>query len=346
MKRFGLAALAGATAIVLGLVWARPLSRATLPPRVSLAPLQLTADGYDTATLTIDEPSPGAPAIAIEPAHAATVHDLSATDHGWQAQIRAGVTPAIVAVRVIDSGKAAGASPLVNQPRPQRFRRRRHARFPPPGRSATTSASSAAGSPSWPRCSTSSPPERRPPKSSIAPRSSATPIAKPSASTTALGHRRASAALAWNPVRREISLSVHAAGRESLPRDAGPIPSGRPHDRRLRAVRRRQDACSFCNTHFVARDVDRALPGDLLFYRQETDHMPFHSMIYLGPSQIRKDAGALPGLSHRPRRARPGEIRRLSTGRTAAFSGTRLAAARRQSRFLGVYRWNILRKTS
>ena len=65
------------TAIVLGLVWARPLSRATLPPRVSLAPFQLMADGYDSATLTIDEPSPSAPVISIEPPHAATVHDVS-----------------------------------------------------------------------------------------------------------------------------------------------------------------------------------------------------------------------------------------------------------------------------
>ena len=38
MKRFGLAALGGAAVLVLGLLWARPLRRATLPPRVSLAP--------------------------------------------------------------------------------------------------------------------------------------------------------------------------------------------------------------------------------------------------------------------------------------------------------------------
>ena len=62
MKHFGLTALGGAAALVLGLLWARPLSRATLPPRLSVAPLQLMADGYDTATLTIDEPSPVAPA--------------------------------------------------------------------------------------------------------------------------------------------------------------------------------------------------------------------------------------------------------------------------------------------
>ena len=51
MTRLGLAALAGAAVLVLSLVWARPLSRATLPPHVSLAPLQLMADGYESATL-------------------------------------------------------------------------------------------------------------------------------------------------------------------------------------------------------------------------------------------------------------------------------------------------------
>ena len=40
------------------------------------------------------------------------------------------------------------------------------------------------------------------------------------------------------------------------------------------------------NTHFVTRDLARAEPGDLLFFRQLSEHMPFHSMIFLGSSQI------------------------------------------------------------
>ena len=56
------------------------------------------------------------------------------------------------------------------------------------------------------------------------------------------------------------------------------------------------------NTHFVTRDLDRAQPGDLLFYRQDSDHMPFHSMIYLG---AKPDSPKTPGvtcvLPHRPR---------------------------------------------
>ena len=58
MKRFPLAALGGATVLVLGLLWAGTLRRASVMPRVVRASLQgpadLNADGHDTTTLTID----------------------------------------------------------------------------------------------------------------------------------------------------------------------------------------------------------------------------------------------------------------------------------------------------
>ncbi|HEY9140039.1 MAG TPA: DUF1175 family protein, partial [Bryobacteraceae bacterium] len=40
------------------------------------------------------------------------------------------------------------------------------------------------------------------------------------------------------------------------------------------------------NTHFVGRDLSRARPGDLLFFRQDGHRMPFHAMIFVGQSQI------------------------------------------------------------
>ena len=113
MKRFNLVVLCSSALLVLALLWARPLSRATLPPRVTLTPFQLMANGYDSATLTIDEPSPNAPAITIEPAHGATVRDLSVAEHGWQAQIRAGVIPGIVTVRVHVPGRPPSIARLV-----------------------------------------------------------------------------------------------------------------------------------------------------------------------------------------------------------------------------------------
>lgn len=44
------------------------------------------------------------------------------------------------------------------------------------------------------------------------------------------------------------------------------------------------------NSYFVGRDISRARPGDLLFFRQEGQDLPFHAMIFLGPSQIEAES--------------------------------------------------------
>ncbi len=64
------------------------------------------------------------------------------------------------------------------------------------------------------------------------------------------------------------------------------------------------------NTHFVTREVERAQPGDLLFYRQDSEHMPFHSMIYLGASQIERARERYLVYHTGPDGGGPGEIRR------------------------------------
>ena len=98
--------------------------------------------------------------------------------------------------------------------------------------------------------------------------------------------------------------------------------------------------------HFVARDADRAEPGDLLFYRQEGDHMPFHSMIYLGASQIAKDAGRYLVYHTGPDAGGPGEIRRPTLDELRRFPEPDWRPLPENPRFLGVFRWNILRKIS
>src|SRR5207302_8185617 len=47
------------------------------------------------------------------------------------------------------------------------------------------------------------------------------------------------------------------------------------------------------NTHRVSRDVSRALPADLLLYRQDSS---FHSMVYVGESQF-STAGLRPACA-------------------------------------------------
>jgi uncharacterized protein YfaT (DUF1175 family) len=100
------------------------------------------------------------------------------------------------------------------------------------------------------------------------------------------------------------------------------------------------------NTHRVARDLDRALPGDLLLYRQQSDHMPFHSMIYLGASQISRDAARYVVYHTGPDGKDPGIIRRLSIGELLAYPEPEWRPLAANPAFLGVYRWNILRKLS
>ncbi len=93
------------------------------------------------------------------------------------------------------------------------------------------------------------------------------------------------------------------------------------------------------NTHFVSREPARALPGDLLFYRQETGPMPFHSMIYIGAGRVRKDAGRRVIYHTGP----GGEMRRLRVEELIRYPQAEWRAIAANPNFLGVYRWNILR---
>jgi uncharacterized protein YfaT (DUF1175 family) len=101
------------------------------------------------------------------------------------------------------------------------------------------------------------------------------------------------------------------------------------------------------NAHLVTRDIRRAEPGDLLFFRHEDSGMPFHSMIYLGPSQIQK--GGAGGnerylLYHTgPDGSGPGKMRRPTVDELASHPNPGWRPLTGNPTFLGVYRWNILR---
>jgi uncharacterized protein YfaT (DUF1175 family) len=96
------------------------------------------------------------------------------------------------------------------------------------------------------------------------------------------------------------------------------------------------------NCHFVSRAIAAARPGDLLFFRQETGEERFHSMIYLGESQIRKDGERYFVYHTGPRGGDPGEIRRLSVAELTRFPQPEWRPLTSNPNFLGVYRWNIL----
>lgn len=92
------------------------------------------------------------------------------------------------------------------------------------------------------------------------------------------------------------------------------------------------------NAHFVTKDLRRALPGDMLFFRQREQKMPFHTMIYIGASQV--DGSAGPYLLYHT--GPNGEIRRVTVDELERHPEPRWRPFSSNENFLGVYRWNIL----
>ena len=97
------------------------------------------------------------------------------------------------------------------------------------------------------------------------------------------------------------------------------------------------------NTFSVGRDLQRARPGDLLFFRQEAGHMPFHAMIFVGRSQVEPGSEQFVVYHTGPRGKSPGEVRRLSLAELLDYPDPRWRPVAANPAFLGVYRWNILR---
>jgi hypothetical protein len=345
MTRFRLTVLGGSAVIVLGLLCAKPLRRPTVPPRLTLEPIQLIADGYDTATLTIFHPADAPPRITIEPAHAATVTDVSAAAGKWQAHIRAGVTPAAIALRVEIAGLPAARAHLLTTP------------------DFTDSADD--GTPDFLRLDDPDDqqafrrwftflaeaqyfeaPERRP--AEIADCAALIRYAYREALRLHDGNWATGAHLPVVPATPSVAKYQYPF--TPLAADLLRVKAGgfQPADLAAGAFAQFADAktLQLRNTHFVTRDLDRAQPGDLLFYRQASDHMPFHSMIYLGASQISKDAGRYLVYHTGPDAGGPGEIRRPTLDELRRFPEPDWRPLPDNPRFLGVFRWNILRKIS
>ena len=100
------------------------------------------------------------------------------------------------------------------------------------------------------------------------------------------------------------------------------------------------------NTFFVSRDVRLALPGDLLFYRQLEQNSPWHSITFVGRSQLIAGEGAddpIVVYHTGPIDKSPGEMRRIHLSQLLQHPSPRWRPVTGNSNFLGVYRWNILK---
>lgn len=97
------------------------------------------------------------------------------------------------------------------------------------------------------------------------------------------------------------------------------------------------------NAQFISRDVHRALPGDLIFYRQFEQQSRFHSMIFVGSSSFGPGDDWV--VYHTgPDGSWPGEIRRVQLSSLITHPDPRWRPVPGNRNFLGVYRWNILRE--
>ncbi|MBZ5525828.1 MAG: DUF1175 domain-containing protein [Acidobacteriia bacterium] len=104
------------------------------------------------------------------------------------------------------------------------------------------------------------------------------------------------------------------------------------------------------NTYFVSRDVRLALPGDILFFRQLEQNSPYHSMVFVGRSQIVAGGGdgddSIVVYHTGPIGKTAGEMRRVQLRQLLQHPSPRWRPLQANTNFLGVYRWNILREAN
>ena len=328
-------------AVLLGLVWGHSKSQPS-PLGLSLHPAELLADGHDTATLVI-EASTGPPRISLpENAHSAVVQEVRETGQGWQAQIRAGVLPGRVAVRVEAPGFLPAVAELTLHPE--------------------TGDRAGDGTPDLLRLDDEH--DRQAFRRWFTFLAEAQYFQDPAARPAEIDDCAALLRYAYREALRPHDSVWAAAARlpllpglEAVDKYQYPYsPLGaalfrvrpgpfHPSDPSTGAFAQFADAQTLqrYNMRFRSRDLAQAAPGDVLFFRRDREEMPFHSMIYLGSSHIRKD-GLRYVLYHTgPDASGPGELRRPSVDEIRRHPDPQWRPLPGNPSFLGIYRWNILR---
>jgi uncharacterized protein YfaT (DUF1175 family) len=231
------------------------------------------------------------------------------------ARIRAGVLPAQIHVRVEFPNSRLPPSNL----RPRSLPPTPSGTAPPTSSAWTTTATAwpfAAGSPSSPRRSTFRLPGARP-----AEIDDCAALIRYAYRETFRAHDAGWAEAARVPVvpafdppgKYRYPYTPLAAGLFRV--RAGPLAPG---DFSSGAFAQFADAQTLrrFNTHFLTRDLTLAQSGDLLFFRHDAS---FHSMIYLGASQLRPDGDLYVVYHTGPDRGGPGEIKRLTMSELLHF---------------------------
>jgi uncharacterized protein YfaT (DUF1175 family) len=322
----------------------------SLPLTIALQPAQTLADGYEIATLVVErpaaEPAQGPVNISVvENVHGATVQEVAETETGWRAQIRAGVVPGRVLLRVEAPGFLPAVTALTS--------------------SLETDDRAGDGTPDFLRLEDEH--DQQAFRRWFTFLAEAQYFQQTRSRTAEINDCAALIRYAYREALRlhdsrwaaEAPLPL-VPGLESIAKYQYPhTPLGaalfrvrpgsfRPADLADGAFTQFADAQTLrrFNTHFVSQDLSRALPGDLLFFRRLTEHMPFHTMIFLGRSQITTGAAGYVLYHTGPDGGSPGEIRRLRLDELLGHPDPQWRPIERNPIFLGVYRWNILRKAS
>ena len=344
-------ALSTATGILLfvGFVWGRSILSHRPPGTliVSIRPAQILADGHSVATLRIEMEAGHSHAglakvTIVEGQHRAAVQEVHETEHGWFARIRAGVTPGRVLLRVEAPGFVAAT-----------------VEFSPSLQSTDREAN---GAPDFLRLDDEH--DRQTFRRWFTFLAEAQCYQDPPARPAEINDCAALIRYAYREALRNHDNGwVNSAHLPLIPAldsiekyeyphtPLGPalfrVRSGafRPSDLNDGTFSQFADVQTLyrLNTHFISRSLLRAASGDLIFYRQSSDHMPFHSMIFLGKSQIEKGGNTRYVLYHTgPTGKDPGEMRRLSMDELMHFPEPQWRPLETNPSFLGVYRWNIL----
>jgi uncharacterized protein len=326
-----------AAALCLALVFAKFRHPGPAPPAIlALAPDRLIADGYDTAILSIRSERP--PQIFVSGAPGVRVEKITRDGGEWRARIRAGIVSGNAQLRV---GNASAALHL----------------------DLATRDSAEDGTPDFLRLDDDHDQQafRRWFTYLAEAQYFQTPAERPEeindcaaliryAYREALAaHDGAWAAAAHVPVLRAMESAAKYQYPDTPLASAlfrvkpGPFRAGDLSDG---AFLQFADAHTLWryNSYFVSRDLSRALPGDLLFFRQPAGREPFHSMIYLGASQLQPDGKRYVLYHTGPQAKDPGEIKRLTLEDLLRFPQPEWRPIASNPAFLGVSRWNILRR--
>jgi len=141
---------------------------------------------------------------------------------------------------------------------------------------------------------------------------------------------------------REFTYPEWALGPALFRTRAGPLAPG---DLARGAFAQFADAAALLhyNTFFVSRDVRAARPGDLLFYNQPGQNETYHSMLFVGRSYFQPDGTDWVVYHTGDLNGRSGEIREVELQLLLQHPDPRWRPLAANPRFLGVYRFELLR---